>query len=108
MMPKLHSTNFEGMELIRPLYYVREDAIKAWRDCNGLHFIQCACKFTDTCTTCTNNETKSKRMEVKNLIREMKKNKPRRRGPYIQEHGKRQSGRRHSLQDKGKENSFFR
>ena len=76
MMPKLHSTNFEGMELIRPLYYVREDAIKAWRDCNGLHFIQCACKFTDTCTTCTNNETKSKRMEVKNLIREMKKTNP--------------------------------
>ena len=76
MMPKLHSTNFEGMELIRPLYYVREDAIKAWRDCNGLHFIQCACKFTDTCTTCTNNETKSKRMEVKNLIRKMKKTNP--------------------------------
>ncbi len=65
-----------GHGLIRPLYYVREDAIKAWRDCNGLHFIQCACKFTDTCTTCTNNETKSKRMEVKNLIREMKKQTP--------------------------------
>ena len=46
MMPKLHSTNFEGMELIRPLYLVREDAIKAWRDYNDLHFIQCACKFT--------------------------------------------------------------
>ena len=54
MMPKLHSTNFEGMELIRPLYLVREDDIKAWRDYNGLHFIQCACKFTDTCTTCNN------------------------------------------------------
>ena len=52
MMPKLHSTNFEGMELIRPLYLVREDEIKHWRDYNGLHFIQCACKFTDTCTTC--------------------------------------------------------
>ena len=51
MMPKLHSTNFEGMELIRPLYLVREDDIKAWRDYNGLNFIQCACKFTDTCTT---------------------------------------------------------
>ena len=48
MMPKLHSTNFEGMELIRPLYLVREDDIKHWRDYNGLHFIQCACKFTDT------------------------------------------------------------
>ena len=46
MMPKLHSTNFEGMELIRPLYLVREDDIKAWRDYNHLHFIQCACKFT--------------------------------------------------------------
>ena len=54
MMPKLHSTNFEGMELIRPLYLVREDDIKAWRDYNGLHFIQCACKFTDTCTTVGN------------------------------------------------------
>ena len=51
MMPKLHSTNFPGMELIRPLYLIREDDIKAWRDYNGLHFIQCACKFTDTCTT---------------------------------------------------------
>lgn len=51
MMPKLHSTNFEGMELIRPLYLVREDDIKAWRDYNDLKFIQCACKFTDTCTT---------------------------------------------------------
>ena len=48
MMPKLHSTNFEGMELIRPLYLVREDDIKAWRDYNHLHFIQCACKFTDS------------------------------------------------------------
>ena len=76
MMPKLHSRNFPGMELIRPLYFIREDDIKAWRDYNGLHFIQCACKFTDTCTTCTNNETKSKRMEVKNLIREMKKTNP--------------------------------
>ena len=63
-------------DFILPFKLSREDAIKAWRDCNGLHFIQCACKFTDTCTTCTNNETKSKRMEVKNLIREMKKTNP--------------------------------
>ena len=48
MMPKLHSTNFEGMELIRPMYLIREDDIKHWRDYNDLHFIQCACKFTDT------------------------------------------------------------
>ena len=76
MMPKLHSTNFEGMELIRPLYLVREDDIKAWRDYNNLHFIQCACKFTDTCTTCDNEENLSKRIEVKNLIAEMKKTNP--------------------------------
>ncbi len=76
MMPKLHSTNFEGMELIRPLYLVREDDIKAWRDYNELYFIQCACKFTDTCTTCNNEENKSKRMEVKEWIRKMKKTNP--------------------------------
>ena len=76
MMPKLHSTNFEGMELIRPLYLVREDDIKAWRDYNDLKFIQCACKFTDTCTTCDNEETRSKRLEIKNLIHELKKTNP--------------------------------
>lgn len=76
MMPKLHSTNFEGMELIRPLYLVREEDIKAWRDYNGLQFIQCACKFTDTCTTCSNEENRSKRVEVKELIREMRKTNP--------------------------------
>ena len=76
MMPKLHSTNFEGMELIRPLYLVREDDIKAWRDYNGLRFIQCACKFTDTCTTCNNEENKSKRMEIKELIRTLKEVNP--------------------------------
>ena len=75
MMPKLHSTNFEGMELIRPLYLVREDDIKAWRDYNGLHFIQCACKFTDTCTTC-NNENRSKRVEIKELIKRLKRVNP--------------------------------
>ena len=77
MMPKLHSTNFEGMELIRPMYLVREAEIKHWRDYNDLHFIQCACKFTDTCTTCDpDGRTVSKRMEVKNLIAEMKKINP--------------------------------
>ena len=75
MMPKLYSTNFEGMELIRPLYLVREDDIKAWRDYNGLHFIQCACKFTDTCTTC-NNENRSKRVEIKELIQTLKQVNP--------------------------------
>ena len=72
MMPKLHSTNFEGMELIRPLYLVREDDIKAWRDYNNLRFIQCACKFTDTCTTCNNEENRSKRVEIKELIKTLK------------------------------------
>lgn len=76
MMPKLHSTNFEGMELIRPLYLVREDDIKRWRDYNDLHFIQCACKFTDTCTTCNSEGTGSKRVEVKNLIHKMKETNP--------------------------------
>lgn len=77
MMPKLHSTNFEGMELIRPLYLVREEDIKAWRDYNHLHFIQCACKFTDTCSSCdTDGQSESKRLEVKHLIRELKKNNP--------------------------------
>ena len=76
MMPKLHSTNFEGMELIRPLYLVREDDIKAWRDYNGLHFIQCACKFTDTCSTCKNEENRSKRVEIKELIKTLKQGNP--------------------------------
>lgn len=76
MMPKLHSTNFEGMELIRPLYLVREDDIKAWRDYNDLYFIQCACKFTDTCTTCNNEENRSKRVEIKELIKKLKETNP--------------------------------
>ena len=77
MMPKLHSTNFEGMELIRPLYLIREDDIKKWRDYNDLHFIQCACRFTDTCTTCREDgSVGSKRMEIKNLIAQLKKTNP--------------------------------
>ncbi len=71
MMPKVKSENFEGMELIRPMYFIREDDVKAWRDYNGLQFIQCACKFTDTCTaeSCKTSRTGSKRLKVKNLIR---------------------------------------
>ncbi|MBP3926216.1 MAG: ATPase [Clostridium sp.] len=77
MMPKLHSTNFEGMELIRPLYLIREADIKRWRDYNHLHFIQCACRFTDTCTTCRPDGTGvSKRMEVKQLIAQLKETNP--------------------------------
>ena len=77
MMPKLKSDNFEGMELIRPMYLIREKDIKNWRDYNGLHFIQCACHFTDTCSSCREDgTTSSKRMEVKNLISELKKTNP--------------------------------
>ena len=76
MMPKLHSTNYEGMELIRPLYLVRENEIKRWRDYNNLNFIQCACRFTDNCTTCNNGNTGSKRQEIKQLIANLKNINP--------------------------------
>ena len=76
MMPKLHSTNFEGMELIRPLYLVREEAIKHWRDYNHLHFIQCACRFTERCATADEPEHISKRLEVKNLIQRLANQDP--------------------------------
>lgn len=77
MMPKLHSTNFEGMELIRPMYLIREADILHWRDYNKLHFIQCACHFTDTCSSCREDGTSaSKRMEIKQLIATMKKHNP--------------------------------
>lgn len=76
MMPKLHSTNVEGMELIRPLYLVREDAIKAWRDYNGLQFLQCSCRFTEACASGENEETQSKRLEIKRLIRDLKQVNP--------------------------------
>lgn len=74
MMPKLKSSNFEGMELIRPMYLVREKDIIAWRNENKLQFIQCACKFTDTCSTCGN--TGGKRQRVKELIRQLKQDDP--------------------------------
>ena len=72
MMPRVDSANFEGMRLIRPMYLIREEDIKAWRDAYNLQFIQCACKFTDTCTSdvCqVNSNTGSKRKKVKELIR---------------------------------------
>lgn len=75
MRPKLHSTNFEGMELIRPLYCVHEDSIIAWRNYNELEFLQCACKFTEGLTM-ENAQTESKRKETKELIKELKKNNP--------------------------------
>ncbi|MGN0641968.1 MAG: rhodanese-like domain-containing protein [Huintestinicola sp.] len=77
MLPKLHSANFEGMQLIRPLYLIREADILRWKEYNKLHFIQCACRFTDTCTTCDpDGRTVSKRMTVKRLIAELAKDNP--------------------------------
>lgn len=77
MMPKLHSTNFEGMELIRPMYLIREEDIIHWRDYNDLQFLQCACRFTETCSSCNEDGTSaSKRMEVKHLIAKMKETNP--------------------------------
>ena len=71
MMPKLHSTNFEGMELIRPLYLIREADIIHWANYNDLHFIQCACRFTEHCASCGGTEKGSKRAEIKELIHEL-------------------------------------
>ena len=77
MMPKLHSTNFEGMELIRPLYLVREADICAWRDYNELRFLRCACHFTENCSSCAEDGTSvSKRLETKKIIAQLKKTNP--------------------------------
>ena len=75
MMPKLHSTNFPGMELIRPLYCVREEDIIAWARYNELEFLQCACRFTEQTAT-QGRESASKRKEVKNLIRSLQETNP--------------------------------
>ena len=74
MMPKLHSENFEGLELIRPLYLVKEDDVKAWAKYNGLTFLNCACRFTEE--NYEKDETESKRLEMKRLIKELKKDNP--------------------------------
>ncbi len=77
MMPKLHSTNFPGMELIRPMYLIREENVKWWRDYNKLHFLQCACRFTEISKNQNENDPHySKRQEIKQLIAEMKKVNP--------------------------------
>lgn len=82
MMPKLHSTNFEGMELIRPMYLIREDDIIHWMRYNELQFIQCACRFTENCAAgggpdgLSGAGTTSKREEVKALIRELETKSP--------------------------------
>lgn len=70
MMPKLHSTNFKGMELIRPMYLIREEDIIKWRNYHKLEFIQCACRFTESITS-KEYESNSKRQEVKNLIKKL-------------------------------------
>ena len=76
MLPKLHSTNFEGMELIRPLYCIHEEDILAWKQYNDLEFIQCACRFTENCTMCDNGGGGSKRQETKILLRRLKRDNP--------------------------------
>lgn len=76
MPPKLHSTNFEGMELIRPLYCVHESAILAWQKYNHLEFIQCACRFTENISKSENKIGSSKRQEIKELIKTLKKTNP--------------------------------
>ncbi len=73
MLPKLHSDNNEGMELIRPLYLIREKDIKAWAKYNDLHFIMCACRFTEACSV-DNEINTSRRLTTKMLIEELKKN----------------------------------
>ena len=76
MLPKLHSTDFEGMELIRPLYCVNEDAVIKWRDFNNLEFLQCACRFVDEYSHSENGIGESKRQEIKHLIKELRKINP--------------------------------
>lgn len=76
MMPKLHSTNFEGMELIRPMYLIREADIIHWKEYNNLEFIQCACRFTEGCASCGGTGKGSKRAEIKQLIKDLTKVSP--------------------------------
>lgn len=74
MMPKLHSDNFEGLELIRPLYLIKESAVLAWKKYNELTFINCACRFTENCTIV--DDGTSKRKEMKNLVDNLRKINP--------------------------------
>ena len=76
MMPKLFSKNFEGMQLIRPMYLVKEADIIAWKNYNDLQFIQCACRFTENCTMCDNGGGGSKRQEIKQMIKELSRINP--------------------------------
>lgn len=76
MPPKLRSKNFPGMELIRPLYCVHEDAVISWRNYNGLHFLQCACRFTEARDASGDGTGPSKRQEMKQLLRDLKRSNP--------------------------------
>ena len=76
MPPKLHSKNFPGMELIRPLYCVHEDAIVAWKNYNQLRFLQCACRFTEARDASGDGIGESKRQEIKLLLRRLKRENP--------------------------------
>ncbi len=74
MMPKLHSDNFPGIELIRPMFLIKEESVKNWRDFNNLTFINCACRFTESCSV--NDDGTSKRLEIKKLINNLRKINP--------------------------------
>lgn len=76
MLPKLHSSNFEGMELIRPMYCIHEEDIIRWKNAHGLEFIQCACRFTENCAASEDGSGNSKRQEVKMLLKRLKKDNP--------------------------------
>ena len=74
MLPKLKSTNYKGMELIRPMYFIREKDIISWKNYHNLEFIQCACRFTENCAVCDNGGGGSQRYATKYLIKELAKN----------------------------------
>lgn len=76
MMPKLHSTNFEGMELIRPMYLIREEDIISWCEYNELKFIRCACRMTEDLEVYEDGSSNSKRQEMKNLVKQFEKINP--------------------------------
>ena len=77
MMPRVHSKNFPGMELIRPMTLIREEEILAWRDHHGLRFLQCACRFTEQNSAVSEDEiAPSKRLETKRLIRKLRESNP--------------------------------
>ena len=71
MLPKLHSDHYEGMEIIRPLYLVREESVLEWKKFNKLTFIQCACRFTENCSICDNGSGGSQRQKTKALIKQL-------------------------------------